>query len=285
MTGQWIVLVRTGRAAGRKVVLAPGAAVRVGSAVPSDLAIADDRDLSDVHFTLRADEQGLVLEDAGRGGTWLNGLKTDTASLAHGDWLKAGTTHFSIYREAHSPPPDDLAPAPQSASVLAELRALSEPLYAILDAARSDRVLPLVRESVEEARSLYDGVTGETMAEAAPYLVSLPRGSALLERLVFEGWGRSWGVYLTCARPFVEVRRHLRRFLIVLDDDTEQRLYFRYYDPRVLRVFLPTCTPRQRADLFGDVSAWLMEDETGNLVRFAAGARAARAPGGLDGRA
>ena len=48
-----------------------------------------------------------------------------------------------------------------------------------------------------------------------------------------------------------------------------KRLLFRYYDPRVLRVFLPTCTPAELAGFFGPIRGYLLEagaPET--LLRF-----------------
>ncbi len=66
------------------------------------------------------------------------------------------------------------------------------------------------------------------------------------------------------------MRRHLRRFLLVEDDETGERFFFRFYDPRTLRVFLPTCTPRQREDFFGEVACWFAEGERGEVERFRA---------------
>jgi hypothetical protein len=56
---------------------------------------------------------------------------------------------------------------------------------------------------------------------------------------------------------------------MVEDDETRQRMYFRFYDPRVLREFMPIATLRQKDDLFEGVEAMLLEDETGEMLRFA----------------
>lgn len=120
---------------------------------------------------------------------------------------------------------------------LLELRAESqrEPLYAILDAARDERILPILRESVERHQSLYEGVDGEALEDVAPYLVGPMRpDSMLLDRLVLEGWGKRWGIFPTSGAPFKEVRRHFRRLLMMVLEDTEERVYFRFYDPWVL---------------------------------------------------
>ncbi|HRO43103.1 MAG TPA: DUF4123 domain-containing protein, partial [Flavipsychrobacter sp.] len=57
-----------------------------------------------------------------------------------------------------------------------------------------------------------------------------------------------------------ELHKHFRKFLLVKTED-EQELYFRFYDPRVLRIFLPTCDQGQIREFFGAVDYFLMEDE------------------------
>src|SRR5262249_54263324 len=124
----------------------------------------------------------------------------------------------------------------QHADLLRSLRATTLPLFAVLDAARNPMVLALLFQAKDRWQSLYEGVEGDRLAAAAPYLVQLPKPSPLLETLARD----AWGIYLTCDQPFEAVRKHLRRFLLVTDEEGEE-LYFRYYDPRVLRVYLPTC--------------------------------------------
>jgi hypothetical protein len=152
--------------------------------------------------------------------------------------------------------------------VIQELRAKKEPLYAILDAARDPLILARLVKCQEDHQSLYEGSAGNQLAAAAPYLVSLPRESAFLDTLIRDGWGKSWGVYLTCDKPFKEVRKHLRHFLMV-ELEGGENVYFRFYDPRALRVFLPTCTPSEVNQFFGPITTYLMEANTPEtLLRF-----------------
>lgn len=162
------------------------------------------------------------------------------------------------------------APASQDPRVnlLQLLRQAPGPLYALLDAARNPRIVSLVRESRCEFQSLYEGAQGEVLANWAPYLVLLTPTAPFLETLVAEAWGNSWGVYLTCPQPFADVRKHLRHFLLVTLPDKRQ-VYFRFYDPRVLRVFLPTCQPEQLKEFFGPVTAYWMESTAvDTLLKF-----------------
>ena len=150
------------------------------------------------------------------------------------------------------------------------LRTEGEPLFVVLDAARDPAVLELLRRGGQEHQMLYAGRRGEHLAAVAPYLVRLPPGSPLLDALLERGRGASWGVYLTCDLPFAEVRRHLRRFLVAETEDG-QALYFRFYDPRVLRPYLPSCTPAELGAFFGPVSSFWVEGASGRaapLLRF-----------------
>ncbi|HYN40273.1 MAG TPA: DUF4123 domain-containing protein, partial [Thermoanaerobaculia bacterium] len=78
------------------------------------------------------------------------------------------------------------------------------------------------------------------------------------------------------ARATADVlRKHLRRQLIA-QDGNGKRMYFRFYDPRVLRTYLRTATPPERAELFGPAeSLWGVYGEAGarEVVGFPRGGR------------
>ena len=286
-----IVEVRWGKLAGTKVAIEPGRSLRVGRTDRADLALPHDGKMSSVHFTLAWDGHRCTLRDAGSlSGTSLGGDPVTEADVPHGAWIQAGDTDFMVYFEAHTPPHDDddepadaeseyeesatthtpeqLARRTAAAAALETLRAHAarEPLYAVLDAARDDRILELLREHVEPHRSLYEGAQGEPLEEVAPYLVGpLAPDSALLDKLVLEGWGRRWGIYCTSAEPFREVRRHLRRFLMVTLEETGERVYFRFVDPDVLVPFMEVATDEQKASLTTLLSGIAAEHHGDNL--------------------
>jgi hypothetical protein len=55
----------------------------------------------------------------------------------------------------------------------------------------------------------------------------------------------------------------------MVKDYKGRRLLFRYYDPRVLRVYLPTCLPNELETVFGPVKAYLVEgDGGGTLIQY-----------------
>jgi hypothetical protein len=290
-----VVEVPWGPNAGRKAALAPGGRLRVGRNERAELSLPADLELGPMHFELRWDGAVCRLQHLGKTkrDVQVGGAPVREAEIAHGAWIRAGSTDFRVWLEGaprselaaaaeEEEPADDVAYAAREAArvarendrafkarVAASLTALSREahLYAVLDGARDERVRELIAASADPSRSLYEGAQGEAMADIAPYLVRFAPGSRLIERLVVEGWGKRWGIFLTSMEPFKEVRRHLRRFLMVIDEESGERLYFRFYDPEVLRVFLPTCTIRQADELWGDIDAFVFEDADGNLDR------------------
>jgi hypothetical protein len=102
----------------------------------------------------------------------------------------------------------------------------------------------------------------------APYLIQLEREDRFSRFLIETGWGRSWATFVRTETGIKQLRRHLREFLRVCDE-SGRRLIFRYYDPRVLRVYLPTCRPAELDTFFGPVSAFITEGEyPGEILEF-----------------
>jgi pSer/pThr/pTyr-binding forkhead associated (FHA) protein len=274
-----ILEVRWGPMASQRTVIQPGTTLRVGRTDRADLVLPHDEEMSGLHMELTWDGATCLVRDLKSAkGTQLDGVRVESGSVAHGGWIRAGTTNFSLYYEAHTPPrrdavdmsPEGQAKAQEVLSAL-QREAQGRALFALLDAAQGDRVMELLRESVEAYTCLFEGTRGAVMEEAAPYLVELPEASALLERLVQEGWGKSWGVYLVSRRPLAEIRRHFRKILFVKEEDSRRDMYFRFYDPRVLRAFLPSCTARQTEEMFGDIETFLIEGEEGDVFKFTRG--------------
>lgn len=270
--------VRSGPQSGKKIEAPAGELVRIGRTTRADVAFPDDSHMSGVHFALQCEEKVCWVRDyKSTNGTLVNGQKIVEVALRQGDKITAGTTQFLVHIEAaraavaaDAPPPS----APQ-ARLLALLKGDFQPLYGLLDAAREPSVLKVLIESREECQSLFEGPQGDQLAHFAPYLVRLTPDSQMLDTLAHQAWGKNWGVYLTCDHPFAEIRKHLQYFLrVTLDGHREA--FFRYYDPRVLRLFLPTCLPEEIDQFFGPIRYYLMEDENGGaLLRFSNSGRGA----------
>jgi hypothetical protein len=141
--------------------------------------------------------------------------------------------------------------------VLRELPA-SEPLYAVLDGARDRHVRTWVLDTRAPAWCLFRGELPASLEDAAPWLLKLLPGHPTTDQFFARAWGRAWGILLTCSASSRELRRHLRRFFMVRTEEG-RRLLFRYYDPRVLRLYLPSCTPEEVAHFLGPITAMAAE--------------------------
>lgn len=270
MTARHVVLeVRRGPPGACRAVIAPGQRLRVGRTSFADLRIPDDDMLSREHWEIAWDGSVCEVRDlGGLGGILVGGEPRERAAVRSGAWIRAGRTDFSVYFE------DDraAAPAPERAGQVEYALSYFRPiaagggLFAVLDAAKKDGLLRLLRTSIDPFVSLYDGLRSETEEDGAPYLVRFERQSRLLPRLLGEGWGQSWGIFLESDAPLGEARAHLRRLLVVTREADRRPMYFRFYDPRVLRAFLPIVTPRQKSGFFGPVRRYFAEGPEGDGV-------------------
>jgi hypothetical protein len=145
-------------------------------------------------------------------------------------------------------------------------------LYAILDSARDRRIYFGLRRpaATEEIRCLYQGRAATEMATVAPYLVCLGSSDRVFDWIWEEGWGESWGIFLWSLVSPERLRAHFRRVTIVQTEE-RQRVLFRFYDPRVLRIILPTCDNNQLAEIFGPVQRFAVEADRGIAVFDALG--------------
>lgn len=132
--------------------------------------------------------------------------------------------------------------------------------YILLDAARMSDAIDKALELNKSGQSLYTGKKEKMLVSVSPYLFSYQNDSAFAKWHNENGWANSWGVYVLCYIDFDTLYKHFRKFILVKTEDGDE-LYFRFYDPRVLRVFLPTCDEDQLKEFFGPIRAFLMEDE------------------------
>jgi hypothetical protein len=156
-----------------------------------------------------------------------------------------------------SDPADGENPIP----LLQTLRSATAPLYALVDAARSPAILPILDASAAPRACLFEGENAEALSAYGAYVLRLGPREPLCETLVQQGWGHSWGVYLTSVRPFDELLAHLRQRIWVRDPNGA-RLYFRFFDPRVMRTALPAMGPVELSAFFGPVESFIVEGET-----------------------
>ncbi len=133
-------------------------------------------------------------------------------------------------------------------------------LYAIVDSARNDEVFQYFLNDKIEYKSLFEGKADVKFFSVSGFLVECKRDSTLFNWLTTEAWGSSCSVFFLSKASFSEVLKHLQKFIrVYLEDD--DIVYFRFYDPRVLRVYLPTCNSKEIRTFFGEIESFFVEGE------------------------
>jgi len=146
-----------------------------------------------------------------------------------------------------------------------------ERLYGIVDACQDKDLAFEARDRFKvPIRMLFQGNAAQYMDEVAPYLIPIDPASDYLESWA-QRWGKNVGILLTTQADPVKLLRHLREIFVV-QDESGQNYFFRFYDPRVLRVFLPTCTPQEAVQFFGPIRRFDCEAESSDeLLEFSFG--------------
>lgn len=139
--------------------------------------------------------------------------------------------------------------------------------YVILDTARDEVIYPKIMETDIPKKCMFHGEKAVELATVAPYLVLLKKDDPFTDWLLNQGWGKSWGIFCQSSENLDKLQRHFRTFLMVYDEDGKP-LYFRFYDPRVFRVYLPTCNAKELEIVYGSVKKYYTEGEEETLFEF-----------------
>jgi hypothetical protein len=253
-----------------KQSLSSGEARKVGRGEAAELRVPGDSELAEAHLELGWDGRAAQVRNLVKDRPLLHGGRSaDASELFDGSWLRAGRTDFMVYFERT----EGLVPSngsTQSAGALLELTLQKESVFGLFDAAHAPWIVDALHHSVDEYQSLYAGPRGEALADCAPYLVRFRNDSWLLSSLARAACGGHGGVFLTSKAELASLRRHFRRFLSVWDPNGE-RVYFRFYDPRVLHPFLQSAGDKMAQELLGPLSAvWFAHPDSGEPVEVRA---------------
>lgn len=127
-------------------------------------------------------------------------------------------------------------------------------LFALMDSA--DQILVPHKAKLlgpSKAISLFTGTAKEQYWQVAPYLFHVD--PELLDWTVATLWKEPWGIFALSKSTFEDLRLHLKKFLMAQLPDGKV-WFFRYYDPRILKTYLPVCQPWELQKFFGPIRAF-----------------------------
>lgn len=135
-------------------------------------------------------------------------------------------------------------------------------IHALVDPARDPEINAELATVGLRSFCLYGADLPPELVAVAPHLVPLVPDSRFGQVFASRGRGRAWGVLVASHAPPETLAEHLAGLTRARLPDGREVL-FRYYDPRVLRHFLPTCTSAELDRVFGPIEALLIESENG----------------------
>jgi hypothetical protein len=130
--------------------------------------------------------------------------------------------------------------------------------FALLDGAGQPDLLEILAHYQPEHYCLLRGALAPDLAAVVPYLVALEPEAPFTD-WVMSLWGLSSGVLGVSRRDLHGLNRHFRSLILI--EHADRQAYFRYYDPVVMRNYLPTCTEVELRAFFGDVELFIVEHE------------------------
>ena len=112
---------------------------------------------------------------------------------------------------------------------------------------------------------LIGGELTPDMVHVVPYVALLVPTESFTTWVLENFFGKNWGIFVHTRYSIYEMRRHFRSLIQVTDEEGRPML-FRFYDPRVIRDFLPTCDEEQIEAFFGNVDSYFSEAAEGDVL-------------------
>lgn len=125
----------------------------------------------------------------------------------------------------------------------------NEKLYAIIDGASEDGLMPMLAELDPPAACLYAPPVQPDLVDIAPYVVLVD--DDVKEWL--DAREKPWGIYISTDADLKNIRSHLRKYLYVLLPDSEKPVFFRFYDPRNIWLLTSALTDWELHSFMGPV--------------------------------
>lgn len=143
-------------------------------------------------------------------------------------------------------------------------------LYAIIDASRQPMMIPAALEAIASRVScLYSGNALREFGDNAAWVVELLPSESTLHWLLQQGFNKRWAIFASSRLELAPFVRHLKKFTVV-NNERGETLFFRFYDPHVLRQYLPMFDDQQTTSFFRGIDDVFFEDTSreNTIVKF-----------------
>ncbi|MEO8649388.1 MAG: DUF4123 domain-containing protein [Acidobacteriota bacterium] len=138
-------------------------------------------------------------------------------------------------------------------------------LYCVLDGASVPDLPKRLYQSQATSHCLFEGDLEPAMLHVAPFLVLLSPDNSITDWVFSNGLGKNWGIFIHSRTSLIDMEKHFSSLVNVYDERANSMI-FRYYDPRVVRKYLPTCTARELEVFFGRTDAVFAENDDGESL-------------------
>ncbi len=125
-------------------------------------------------------------------------------------------------------------------------------LYAIVDAARDDKIHHMLQAYESDCYSLFFGDEAKNLEQVAPYLIKLKKGDLFTDWYIKNVYGNAASIIITSANSELELQAHLQNYVKpLMEFETEegikfQEVFLAYYDPRVFPNYLRSISLEHR---------------------------------------
>lgn len=140
-------------------------------------------------------------------------------------------------------------------------------VYAVIDGAAVKDLRFKLWEMQPEHCCLWAGKLEPDMEEVAPYLILLPRFTEITNWLVEQIEQYSCGIYVRTKNTMPDVRKQLRKFLMV-SDEQKNIMLFRFYDPRVFSEFMKIMDESQKKQFVSNGMEYVLTNKNGFFERM-----------------
>jgi len=107
----------------------------------------------------------------------------------------------------------------------------------------------------------------DALAATAVYLMPIDPDKMPVEQFIGRRLGKHQFIFLQANASTGDLTEHFSGLLKAMDENGNL-FNFRYYDPRILRVYLPTCTEEEKHIFYGPAQIFWAEDRDSGMLEF-----------------